>query len=405
MSEPRTRTRDVVARHGKLSRPAAWKALLGMLAGALAVVLVAGSSVAAIAVWQLQSDLEVEDIPFDSLGPPPAIGAYEGGFNILIVGSDTREGQGGIGGNESSVLNDVTMILHVAENQRSATLVSIPRDMVVPLPACENGGPATGVPINTTLFYGGLSCTAKTVTQLTGLDIHFAGLITFRGVIAMSNAIGGVEVCAASRIDDVYTGLHLPKGKSTISGAQALAFLRSRHGVGDGSDLGRISSQQVFLSSLVRKVKSDDTLTDFGRLYSLAQAATKNMTLSRNFARIDTLVSIAQVLKNIPLENIVMVQYPSRTGGTGIYEGKVQPIESLANELFKAIRADKAIRLDSNAVGANGGSTLDPNAPKPTASPTPDPSATPGEEVKVPTATVSGVKGQTAAQYTCSVSF
>ncbi|WP_309711849.1 LCP family protein [Pseudolysinimonas sp.] len=395
-----------IARHGKLKSGAAWKSLLAIVASGLAVVLVSGVSVAGIATWQLQANIDTVENDFDTQGPPPAIGAYEGGFNILLVGSDTREGQGDAFGKESSTLNDVNMLLHVAQDQKSAVLVSIPRDMVVPLPECENGGPATGEPINTTLYYGGLSCTVETVQNLTGLPIQFAGIITFNGVIAMSDAVGGVEVCITEPINDPYTGLNLSTaGAHTLEGWNALAFLRSRHGVGDGSDLGRISSQQVFLSSLVRKIKSDDTLTDFGKLYGIAQAATQNMTLSENFARLDTLVAIALVLKDIPLENIAMVQYPSRTGGTGIYLGKVQPITSTAKALFDAIKADVPIALDANAVGANGGSTLDPNAPTPT---TPDPSATsdpsPTPEDPGPAAQlVPGLKGQTADQYTCSV--
>jgi LCP family protein required for cell wall assembly len=407
----RTTVRDGVVRHGKLKRGTAWKTLLAIVASTLAVVMVSGVSVAAIAVWQLQSSIETVTIEADEAsGPPPSIGAYQGGFNILIVGSDTREGQGdAFGQDPGSVLNDVNMLLHVSEDQKSAVLVSIPRDMVVPLPACENGGPATGLPINETLYYGGLSCTVDTVQSLTGLKIHFAGMITFNGVISMSNAVGGVDVCIAAPIHDPYVGLHLDTaGTHTLKGSTALKFLRSRHGVGDGSDLGRISSQQVFLSSLVRKIKSDDTLTDFGKLYGIAQAATQNMTLSENFARPDTLVSIALALKNIPLENIAMVQYPSRTGGTGIYLGKVQPIPAVADALFAAIKADKPIALDANAVGANGGSQLDPNAPKPTEpaepdpSASPDPSATPEDPGPKPQL-IPGLKGQTAAQHTCSV--
>ncbi|HWH98396.1 MAG TPA: LCP family protein [Pseudolysinimonas sp.] len=400
------------ARHGKLHHGAAWKTLLTLVASALGVVMVSGVAVAGIAAWQLQANIDTEEIPFDIGGPPPAIAAIEGGFNILLVGSDTRQGQGEAFGDTDSVLNDVNMLLHVAQDQQSAVLVSIPRDMVVPLPECENGGPATGEPINTTLYYGGLSCTVETVQNLTGLQIQFAGLITFNGVIAMSDAVGGVDVCINEPILDPYTGLNLPTaGTHSLQGWNALAFLRSRHGVGDGSDLGRISSQQVFLSSLVRKIKSDDTLSDFGKLYGIAQAATQNMTLSEGFARPDTLVSIALALKNIPLENIAMVQYPSRTGGTGIYLGKVQPITSTAKALFDAIEADVPIALDANAVGANGGSELDPNAPAPTTpdpSATPDPAATPDPsatpEDAGPTAQlVPGLKGQTAAQYTCSV--
>jgi LCP family protein required for cell wall assembly len=397
-----------IARHGRLKRATAWRSVLALIGAVLAVLLVSGGSVAAVAFFQLKGQIKTETIEADALAPPPNIAAIEGGFNILLVGSDTREGQGGIGGHEDSVLNDVTMLLHVAQDQKSATLVSFPRDMVVPLPKCENGGPATGQPINVTLFYGGLACTVLTVQNLTGLDVQFAGLITFTGVIAMSDAVGGVEVCTDGPINDPYTGLVIDgAGSHTLSGYDALAFLRSRHGVGDGSDLGRIGSQQVYLSSLVRKIKSDDTLTNFVKLYGIAQAATKNITLSDNFANPDILVSIALVLKNIPLENIVMVQYPSKTGGTGIYAGKVQPLPSIAGPLFDAIKADQPIGLDENALtGAHGGSTLDPNAPVPTetTAPTPDPSATPTIEPDVPQPVViPGVKGQSAATYTCSV--
>lgn len=371
---------------------------------------------AGIATLQLQSNIKTATIQADTQGPPPNIASFSGGFNILLVGSDTREGQGGIGKGvgDGGSLNDVTMLMHVAQDQKSATVVSIPRDMVVPFPKCPKGGGATGLPINNSLAYGGLACTVLVVQNLTGLQIQFAGLITFTGVAAMSEAVGGVDVCVAKAISDPYTGTFLSAGNHTLEGVDALQFLRSRHGVGDGSDLGRIGSQQVFLSALVRKIKSNDTLTNFGKLYAIAQAATQHITLSQNFTHLDTLVSVALVLKKIPLENIVFVQYPGKTGGTGIFAGKVQPVASIANQLFAAIKADQPIGLDANALtGAHGGSTLDPNAPAATAAPTPTPTkkgasatatAPPDDLATAPPATViPGLKGQSAATYTCTV--
>jgi LCP family protein required for cell wall assembly len=403
-----------VARHGRLKKSAAWKTVLGLIGGAVAVALVAGGAVAGIATWQLKANIKTATIQADTQGPPPNIASFSGGFNILLVGSDTRQGQGGIGAGhaDGGDLNDVTMLMHVAQDQKSATVVSIPRDMVVPFPKCPKGNAATGLPINNSLSYGGLACTVLVVQNLTGLTIQFAGLITFTGVAAMSDAVGGVDVCVGKAISDPYTGTFLSAGTHTLQGVAALEFLRSRHGVGDGSDLGRIGSQQVFLSALVRKIKSNDTLTNFGKLYAIAQAATQNITLSQNFTHLDTLVSVALVLKNIPLENIVFVQYPGRTGGTGIYSGKVQPVPAIANQLFAAIKADKPVGLDADALnGAHGGSTLDPNAPKAGATPTPTPTkkgstatAAPDDLETVPPATViPGLKGQSAATYTCSV--
>jgi LCP family protein required for cell wall assembly len=403
-----------VARHGRLKKSTAWKTVLGLLGGTLAVALVAGGAVAGIAALQLQSNIKTQTIEADTKGPPPNIASFVGGFNILLVGSDTREGQDGIGAGPGSggELNDVTMLMHVAQDQKSATVVSIPRDMVVPYPKCPKGNAATGLPINNSLSYGGLACTVLVVQNLTGLTIQFAGLITFTGVAAMSDAVGGVDVCVSKAISDPYTGTFLSAGNHTLEGVDALQFLRSRHGVGDGSDLGRIGSQQVFLSALVRKIKSSDTLTNFGKLYAIAQAATQHITLSQNFTHLDTLVSVALVLKNIPLENIVFVQYPGRTGGTGIYAGKVQPVTAIANQLFAAIKADQPIGLDANALtGAHGGSTIDPNAPSATPTPTPTKkgstsaaTAPPDDLASAPPATViPGLKGQSAATYTCTV--
>jgi anionic cell wall polymer biosynthesis LytR-Cps2A-Psr (LCP) family protein len=214
-----------------------------------------------------------------------------------------------------------------------------------------------------------------------------------------------VPVCFADDINDPYTGLFIKKGTYNLSGTNALAFLRSRHGVGDGSDLGRISSQQVFLSSLVRTIKSNDTLTDFSKLYGIANAAVKNIQLSKNFASPDVLVSVALALKDIPLEHIVFVQYPSTTGVGGIYTGKVAPIQSVADALFAVIKDDKPLGLDADSIGSHGGSTEDPNAPKPSSTPTPTGSPDPNAPPAVKPVTVPGVKGQTAGQYTCSQAY
>lgn len=404
----RSKKIEGIARHGRLRKASPWGTILTFIGAAMAVVLVSGASVAAIAVSQLAADIDTVAIEGDTTeGPPPSIDEFEGGFNILIVGSDTREGQGGIGGKDSATLNDVTMLLHVSADHSNAVAVSIPRDMVVPIPSCPkedgsgNYGAMSAQPINVTLAYGGLPCTVLTVQALTGLDIQFAGLITFQGVIQMSNAVGGVPVCIDAPIKDVYTGLNLATaGTHVLSGTDALAFLRSRHGVGDGSDLGRISSQQVYLSSLVRTLKSAETLNDLTKVYGMAVAATKNMTLSQNFGHVDTLVSIALALKDIPLESVMFVQYPSTTGQPGVYQGKVAPIPGQAKALFTKILADEPFALEEGKTGR--GSTLDPNAPVETAAPV-DPSATatpaPGAEVEV----LAGVLGQSAADYTCSV--
>ncbi|MGV8885639.1 MAG: LCP family protein [Microbacteriaceae bacterium] len=409
MSELRPRsnrsiTTAGIARHGRLKKAGPWGAILSFIGAALVVVLVSGAALGAIVVKQLAGNIEkggVELVP-DKDAPPPSVGAYPGGFNLLVVGSDMCEEANGCAGRGSAKLNDVTMLLHVSADGSNATAVSFPRDLVVPIPSCprldKNDKPTGAMnaamsarPINETLFYGGLACTVLTVEALTGLKIQFAGLITFGGVIKMSNAVGGVKVCTAGPIVDPKSGINLPRaGTWNLKGKSALAFLRARHGVGDGSDLTRISSQQVFLSSLVRTLKSSDTLGDPLKVYALAQAATSSMQLSSGLRQVDNMLAIAAKLKNIPLEAVTFVQFPGTTGQGGVYEGKVAPIPYKVTALFNKIRADEPFALA--AIGDGTGSVIDPNA-KPT---TPKPAAT-GAPLDV-----LDIRGQTAADQTCS---
>jgi len=415
MSElrPRAELRSAtpgIARHGQLKRNRAWPLVLQIVGAALAVILISGASVSAVVVNSLTSKIAPTiELTQPTEGPLPQIGAIEGGFNILIVGSDTRQGQDGIGGSaeeESGQLNDVNMLLHVSQDQTNAVAISFPRDMVVDIPECvDSEGDTKGFstePINVALYYGGLDCVAQTVSLLTGLPIQFAGMITFNGVIAMGDAVGGVPVCVTGPIDDPNTGLFIEAaGTYELRGLDALAFLRSREGVGDGSDLTRISSQQVYLSSLVRKLQGEETLADPKKVYDLATAALSNMQLSSSLGSLDTMVSIALALKDIPPANVTFVQYPGTTGGSGVYTGKVQPDFAAGSQLMSYVMADQPFALTE--AGDGRGSVTDPNAPvveQPT-TPETDPSAAPTEPVEKPV--LEGVDGQTAADYTCSV--
>jgi LCP family protein required for cell wall assembly len=415
---PQTST---IARHGRLRKSNPFTTITKFLAGALAVLLVSGTAVSAYAFWDIAKDVQpsvtlANETPGASI---PNIDAIEGGVNLLLVGSDSRAGQDSVFGDakkDSGVLNDVTMLMHISEDHSAATVISFPRDMFVPIPACpkEDGGTydaRASQKINSTLQYGGLACTVLTVEKLTGLSIPFAAEVQFNGVIELSNAVGGVDVCVAEPINDWRTETYLDAGTHTLQGMAALQFLRTRHGVGDGSDLGRISNQQVFLSSLVRQLKSSETLTDPAKLFSIAKAAAGNMTLSNSLSNINTMVSIAMALKNIPLEQVVFVQYPNADGTSGGQSG-VLPLKEPAKQLMDALVADQPITLTGDT---GAGSVLDPNAPvaeapvePETAAPDPavpdetapaDPTApTTPEVVELP----KSVQGQTAGDYTCS---
>jgi LCP family protein required for cell wall assembly len=397
------------ARHGRQHRGSIGRTIVGFIAAALAVVLVSGLSVAAFAVNQVTDTVAKNTVHLAGGSAPPNIDALQGGVNLLLVGTDTRTGQAGfdsksgLADSSGAGNNDVNMLLHIASDHQSALLVSFPRDLMIPIPSCPDpdGGSYGAVSVgmlNTTLSRGGLNCPVLTIEKLTGVDIPYAASISFDGVIAMSDAIGGVTVCVATAIDDTDSGTNLTAGEHTLTGNDALAFLRTRHGVADGSDLGRISNQQVFLSALARKVKSEGTLTDPLKLYSLAKAAVTNMTLSDTLARVDTMVQIALTLKNIPLSNIAMIQYPAAS--SDLYPNRVvvgygyQAVNSV-------LQQDSAVQVTG---GTGRGAQLATPAPTTSASPptgdsaTPAPSGTATGPVQLPTS----VQGQSADQQTCS---
>ena len=392
-------------RHAKHRKFGPGGAITGTVLGVVAVLLVSSAAVGGVVAntWLQRAKADVVAInPTDA--PPPDIGAIDGGFNILIVGSDTRQGQGGLGGSakvDSGMLNDVNILVHVSHDQTNATVISFPRDLEVKLPSCARWFGNTNK-INTALAEAeqkdgtGLACVVDTVEDLTGLPIQYAGLITFRGVVNMADAVGGVTVCTTGSIHDRDSGLDIDgAGDHELKGDQALAFLRTRHGVGDGSDWGRVSSQQVYMSSLFRKVQGEGTLSNVGQLLNLANAALDNMQLSESLTDPYTLVSMALALKKIPTERITFVQYPT----SGVNDrGNTIANTTAAKQLLGYIKADQPFQLAAVGGGPGHGSTLDTNAP----TPTPDPTATASPDDALPTLS-SGVSGQTAADSTCAV--
>lgn len=392
-----------ITRHGMLKVGNPFLTALKFVSAALAVVLVSGTVVGGIFLAQLNNDITSVPLVGESEGPPPALGSYEGGFNVLIVGSDVCEDDSGCDGRGAAELNDVTILLHVSHDQTNAVAVSIPRDMVVPIPACPRAdgkgkySAMAGRPINETLSYGGLPCTVLTVSTLTGLDIPFAAEVKFSGVINISTAIGGVPVCIAGPMRDSFTGFTVPAaGEYPLSGHDALMFLRSRHGVGDGGDLGRISSQQQFLSSMIRKLKAPGgALGDPIALLKIATVVSKNTIVSNSLKNLNTMVSMAEVLKKLQLDKVVFVQYPAVTGQSGLYAGKVAPVAATAAALFAKIKADEPFTPAKPGLGAK----LDASAPA-----VPGASA-PSDAADAPSEVLPGIEGQSAADNTCTKPF
>lgn len=262
-------------------------------------------------------------------GKGTAAETESGPINVLVLGSDTRDDPEDckLGGAcapsaatasstqaESAGANaDVIMVVHISADRSNATVLSIPRDTVVSIPTCTSDGktyPARTQRINDSLM-AGPSCTAQTVSQLTGITINHFVVIDFSGVVTMSDAIGGVPVCVDNDVYDTYSHLKLAKGTHTLQGTGALEFLRTRHGFGDGGDVGRTVAQHLFLSSMIRQIESASTLANPVKLYHLADAATKAVTVDDALGSVSSLSSLLLEVKDIPSSRITFVTMPT----------------------------------------------------------------------------------------------
>lgn len=387
------------ARHGRGRGRSIWPRVLRVILIGVVVLAVSSASVVSIAAWRLARSADDRSVPIGQ--PVPDVAALDGAFTVLLVGADNAPGQTGFGVNRDAALNDVNILIHIAADHRSGTVVSLPRDLVIPHPSCTDPKtkavhPAMSAqPLNVAYSRGGLACVVRTVQSLTGIPIPYAAQFTFEGTVKMADAVGGVPVCVTKAIDDTDSGLKLKKGVTVVKGRTALAYLRERHLIGDGSDLARIQSQQAYMSALLRKTTSANTLSDPIALYSLADAAVQNVTLSRSMSTPETMVRMAVALKSMNLSHLVFVQYPTLQDPAN--HAKVIPNPTLAATLTSRVEHDERIALDPHSLGSSveesGGTTP---SPKPSASATPEPMTS-------DSATVSGLQGRTAAQQTCSV--
>jgi LCP family protein required for cell wall assembly len=247
---------------------------------------------------------------------PPA--SSPGVVNILILGSQTRDGQGpGFGYDPGTKLSDNLILVHLDASHTHATIVSIPRDTMIYEPACKSrfgDGTVPAMPqaiIDGAMNLGGPSCAVATVEHLTDIRMDHFVEFDFNSFRAMVDTVGGVEACIPQAYNDPWSRLHLAKGRHLITGNQALAFVRTRHGVGNGGDLGRIELQQEFFSSLIQKIESQGTLDNPVRLFDLANTATRAVTVDPGLGPISRLLSLAATMRNLHTKNVTFITMPT----------------------------------------------------------------------------------------------
>ncbi|MEU1371338.1 LCP family protein [Streptomyces sp. NPDC005803] len=244
-------------------------------------------------------------------------------LNILVIGTDKRTGEGneGYGDKGSAGHADTNILFHVSKDRTNATALSIPRDLMTDIPDCkakQEDGSEKSIPgteyvrFNTSLGQEGRDpgCTMDTVKQITGLTVDHFMMVDFNAVKELSTAVGGVKICLAHPVKDPDSHLDLPQGERKIQGEQALAFVRTRHSFGNKSDLDRIKIQQQFIGSMIRQMKSDDTLTSPTKLFKLADSATRALTVDSAIGSVPKLTSLAKELTKIDTKNITFVTLP-----------------------------------------------------------------------------------------------
>ncbi|MEU5167380.1 MULTISPECIES: LCP family protein [Streptomyces] len=339
------------ARRRTQSKPRRKRALL-WTGGVMAFVIVAGSAGAYTLYRKLNGNLDTVDVGDAGSRHVSA----DGPLDILIIGTDKRTGEGneGYGDKGSTGHADTSILFHVSADRTSATAMSIPRDLMTDIPDCttrQADGSRKVVPgsqhvrFNVSLGQEGRDpgCTMRTVKKITGLPVDHFMMVDFNAVKTLSTAVGGVTVCLDKAVRDPDSHLDLPAGESTIEGEDALAFVRTRHSFGNQSDLDRIKVQQQFIGSMIRRMKSDDTLTDPGRLYDLADAATEALTVDSGIGSISKLTSLARELGRIDTRNITFVTMPVKDNPAEPTPVTVVVDPQKSQQLFAMMRADTSL--------------------------------------------------------------
>ncbi|MFV2174619.1 LCP family protein [Actinomadura sp. LOL_016] len=309
----------------------------------LVAVLVAGSGGAYWLYRDLMGGIDKKDVG-SQLGSDRPQKLNES-LNILLLGSDTREGDnaeyGGGAPGMAGARSDTTILLHLSPNRNQAVAVSFPRDSMVKVPECEKEDgdkvSARFGMLNSAFSYAGPTCTWKTLESLTGVHIDHFVQIDFSGFKRMVDALGGVEICVEKPVNDPRAELYLDAGKQTVKGEKALGYVRARYSLGNGSDLGRIERQQKFMGAVVDKALSSDVLTDPAQTYDFLKAATDSITTDDEFGLSD-MRKLAEGLRGMSAGQVRFVTVPVE--GYKPDPNRVQWNDELADPMFEAIRHD-----------------------------------------------------------------
>ena len=334
---------DQQATGGNASRGRRLPRVIAWVAAVLVVVLVGG----VLTAYAVYRDVfgKIHQVNVTGLGNRPR--SFDNALNLLVIGSDTRRGKNSrFGRHVSGQRSDTIMVLHLSPGVRRAVVLSIPRDSVVPILACQKESRSPGQvaqpgqveQINETYANGGPGCLWKTIEHTTHIRLNHFAELNFTGFEQVINDLGGVRICLPFPINDPRSKLHLTAGIHHVGGAEALAYWRVRY-IGVGSDLERIQRDQFLMASVAQKVKHTGLLGDPARIFRVVRDVAASLTTDSSLKQSD-MIALVQRLRALPLGGVHFVQVPVVT-----YPPNRNWLQwsGDANKLFLAIAHDKKL--------------------------------------------------------------
>jgi LCP family protein required for cell wall assembly len=400
---------DASRRRGEGARKKRRRRIIAWVSGVAAGCVAAAAVTLYLGYRHLNGNIHVRDIGRLVGSQPPV--KHPRAENILVIGSDSRAGTHGYGSAQvyNTAHSDTMMIVHIAASGKWAEVVSIPRDSWVHIPACDMGNGKKSEPtdfkINESFTLGsldgdqatGAACTIKTLERDTGLRIDHFVAINFEGFKDMVNALGGVEVCTRQPIDDQKAKLYLSAGHHLLKGQQALAYVRARYSLGNGSDLERIGRQQAFMSSLASRAKSE--LYNPLAIYRFLDAATKSVTIDSRLGGITGLYNLANRLRSTPTSDLTFITLPTfpRSAIDPTDTANVMWQQPETTAIFNSLRDDVPWQGGGEGQPASVRSGVPGVSPSPSGSPSASANSSPSGAQPSPTVTT-----RTASQNICN---
>ncbi|WP_329379221.1 LCP family protein [Streptomyces sp. NBC_01351] len=334
-------------------KPATRRRALVIAAWSAAGVVLLGGAGLGYFYFKLNGNLKTVDID-QALGTDRPQNVNNGSMDILVLGSDSRGGANAEYGQDDggSARSDTAMIVHLNEGHTKAAIVSIPRDTMTVRPPCTTGKGKTDPggqrrQFNEAYTIGGAACAVKTVEKMSGIRMDHYIEVDFTGFKKIIDTLGGVEVTTSKPIKDEYSHLDLPAGPNQLNGEQALGLVRTRHGVGDGGDLGRIQLQQAFIKALIKQVKGIGLFDNPKKLLDLADTGTKALTTDTGLGDVKSLMGFAQSLQGIDAQSMHMITLPVTTDA--IDANRVAPLKKESQLVWDALLADRPIPAEATA--------------------------------------------------------